>query len=459
MTPEQTVARCVGVRKVYRTETALVEALRGVDAEFRSAGVTAVVGRSGSGKSTLLRLLAAIDRPTGGTISVRERELTALRARELRAVRRSLVGYVFQRPSDNFIPYLTLAEHLELASGGHPRDFEQLLDLLALSGRRHHYPHELSGGEQQRAAFAQVVVAGARLVVADEPTAELDAKASADVLGVVSRLAQGGVAFVVATHDLHVLRVADASIELEDGRVKPRSTRRPTRAEQPQRPKGRPGAELLLDVVGVSKRFRRGPETIQALKDVTLRLHAGELVALVGRSGSGKTTLLNVIAGFENPDEGAVAWRDKAPSDPRFPSWRQVAVLPQKFGLLEELTVRENVEYPARLANVLPEIKDWIDELTATLALDDLPDRLPFETSIGQQQRAALCRALVLRPSLVLADEPTGHQDARSAEAVLRAIRLAAQAGTACVVATHNADLAAELTTAYLMTDGRLDRA
>ena len=105
---------------------------------------------------------------------------------------------------------------------------------------------------------------------------------------------------------------------------------------------------------------------------------------------------------------------------------------------MEELTVRENVEYPARLAKRLPELAGRVDELLGALGLVDLADRLPVETSIGEQQRTALARALVLSPRLLLADEPTGHQDAGWSERVLVALRDAAAGGTSCLVATHN---------------------
>lgn len=222
MTREKAVARCIEIRKAYKTESAVVEALRGVDADFASAAVTAVVGPSGSGKSTLLRLLAAIDLPDAGSLSVRYLELTVLSPSRLRLLRRRVVGYVFQRPSDNFIPYLTLGEHIRLVAPRHELTVaeEELLAELSLGRHVNRYPHELSGGEQQRGAIAQVVAAGARFIVADEPTAELDARSSADVLSIASKLAGRGVTLVLATHDPSVLRIADEAIELEDGCVK-----------------------------------------------------------------------------------------------------------------------------------------------------------------------------------------------------------------------------------------------
>jgi putative ABC transport system ATP-binding protein len=136
--------------------------------------------------------------------------------------------------------------------------------------------------------------------------------------------------------------------------------------------------------------------------------------------------------------------------------WADVSVLPQRFGLLPELTVRENVEYPARLAGRLDEVRPWIAALFELLALDGLENRSPLETSIGQQQRTALARALALRPQLLLADEPTGHQDAGSALAVVRALHEAVEAGSSCLVATHDEEVAALLDTVVVLAGGRV---
>src|SRR6266542_971960 len=171
-------ASCTDVVKIYWTATGEVNALKGVDATFPEAAVTAVVGPSGSGKSSLLRIMAGLDRPTAGQVRVGNESLAGLRPGRLRRIRRRLMGYVYQRPADNLIPYLTVDEHLKLAArlrgvrgdgGG-----AELLELLGLGPRRHHLPRQLSGGEQQRVAFAQAVVGAPAVVVADEPTAELD---------------------------------------------------------------------------------------------------------------------------------------------------------------------------------------------------------------------------------------------------------------------------------------------
>ena len=454
MPSEPVSARCVDLVKTYRTPTGAVHALRGVSLEFRAGALTAVVGPSGSGKSSLLRVLTGIDRATEGEVWVGDRNVARSSARGLRRLRRHVVGYVFQRPSDNFLPNLTIGEHLRLAGA----DGAGVLESLGIGHRIDHLPDELSGGEQQRAAFAQAVVAGSSVVVADEPTAELDSDSARLVMDGVRTLVSSGVTFVVATHDGAVRSIADDVIELDHGRRKTTE---------------RPAVPLAAERLSVSERFlleedpvvsiravtkvfpHHGGEVVRALESVSFEARPGELVGLVGRSGSGKTTLLNLIAGWERPTEGEVVWSDGA--DPSSPSWSEAAVVPQKLGLMEELTVEENIGYPARLAGSLDEREDAIEELIGQLGLGDLRTRYPRETSVGEQQRTAIARALAVPSSVLLADEPTGHQDTASAERVFSALRRAARAGTAVVVATHNRDVIRHLDRVLTMADGRLE--
>jgi putative ABC transport system ATP-binding protein len=163
-----------------------------------------------------------------------------------------------------------------------------------------------------------------------------------------------------------------------------------------------------------------------------------------------------VIAGWEEPDSGELVWH-LPDDDAGLARWRDVAVVPQKLGLIEELTVRKNVAYPARLAGRDEELEGRVDDLLEEFGLTEMADRLPSETSVGQQQRTALARALVLAPRLLLADEPTGHQDAGWTNGVFDALRRAALDGTCCLVATHNEEVAAYLDEIFAMKDGRLD--
>ena len=206
----------------------------------------------------------------------------------------------------------------------------------------------------------------------------------------------------------------------------------------------------FLEAMDVWKSYRRGPELVRALAGVSLSLHPGEVVALVGRSGSGKTTLLNVLCGWERPDRGQVVWRGGkargaeatgAAGGQRL--WSDLAIVPQGLGLLEELSVEENVELPLRLARDglgEREVRRRVPALLKALGLDRLADRTPQEISMGEQQRAALARALIVVPTLLLADEPTGHQDEGWARGVFTLLRMAARRGVCCLLATHNTE-------------------
>ena len=198
-------------------------------------------------------------------------------------------------------------------------------------------------------------------------------------------------------------------------------------------------ARPVVVAEGVHKSYHRGPEVVHALRGASFALREGEVVGLLGPSGSGKTTLLNVLCGWEEPDEGSVVWAAATSPDPRLVDlgWTDVAILPQSLGLMEELTIRENLELPTQLAGGKDRTKR-VDGLLRYFGLAGLADRSPGEVSLGEQQRTAVARALVLRPRLLLADEPTGHQDEAWARAVLRGLVFAAREGTALLMATHN---------------------
>jgi putative ABC transport system ATP-binding protein len=213
----------------------------------------------------------------------------------------------------------------------------------------------------------------------------------------------------------------------------------------------------LVKLSGVEKSYPRGTEVVHALRSVQLTLHEQELVALVGRSGSGKTTLLNLLAGWERPDSGEISWLDGRRTDSlESMPWEQVAVLPQSVGLIEELTVRKNIELPLRLAGGLDD-GGASDDLMDVLGVAELADRFPHQISLGQQQRTGVARALVVRPALLLADEPTGHQDAQWARRVFSALHEAASRGSCVLVATHSDEVIAHADRVVRMRDGLVE--
>lgn len=216
-------ARCEGLRKTYVSGTGDVAALADVTASFLAGRITCVAGPSGSGKSTLLRLFACMDRPDAGLVEVAGVDVGRLHARRRRALRRRTVGYVFSDPAANLLDYLTAAEQLQLAArlrgrltGGEPA---QLLGLVGLADRHRHFPRMLSGGEQQRLAVAAALAGGPEVIVADEPTAQLDHDSGQRVLGALGEVAAWGVGVIVASHDPELVAVADQVLTLADGRM------------------------------------------------------------------------------------------------------------------------------------------------------------------------------------------------------------------------------------------------
>jgi ABC-type lipoprotein export system ATPase subunit len=217
MNEEESVVRCEGVSRSYWTETGVVEALDDCTVELFPGRIALISGPSGSGKSTLLKILAGLDQPTSGEVWLAGHRFDALPARRRRRLRARLVSYVFQRPSENFVSFLSVADHLRIAGVRDRAQQSEILEHLDLADRIDELPGTLSGGEQQRAAFAQAMVARRPVVVADEPTAELDHASADRVLEAMEKLAESGACVLVASHDERVMRIADSMVALRDG--------------------------------------------------------------------------------------------------------------------------------------------------------------------------------------------------------------------------------------------------
>jgi ABC-type lipoprotein export system ATPase subunit len=215
------------VYKVYRVAETGVVALAGIDLDIAPGEFLAVVGPSGSGKSTILNLIGGLDRSSAGSVEVEGRDLGLLEIDELTYYRAERVGFVWQGTARNLVPYLTVLENVRLpaAVDPHPhhvgrRDAEDLLRLVGLEERMHHTPGMLSGGEQQRAAIAVALANTPAILLADEPTAELDSESAATVLDAFRAVnREFGVTIVMVTHDLVAARVADRRIRVRDGHV------------------------------------------------------------------------------------------------------------------------------------------------------------------------------------------------------------------------------------------------
>lgn len=216
--------RTLELGKVYSSGKIRVEALRRVSLEISSGTFTGITGSSGSGKSTLMNLLAGLDRPTDGRILVEGIDITRMSREELALYRRFQVGMVFQ--SFNLVPAMTARENtaLPLLFAGVPRRermkrAEETLDRVGLSGRLHHRPGELSGGEQQRTAIARALVNRPRILLADEPTGNLDSRTSEEIVRLMARLnREEGLTVLMISHETALLREAAEKIYgLRDG--------------------------------------------------------------------------------------------------------------------------------------------------------------------------------------------------------------------------------------------------
>jgi len=217
------VVRVVDLWKEYRENgQAVTQALRGANLEVAPGEVVALFGKSGSGKTTLLNLLAGLDRPTRGTVEINGRCLEQLGEAGRTELRRSRLGFIFQ--FFNLLPTLTAYENvflaLELAGRIQPQAARDALERVGLKGKEHRYPHELSGGEQQRVAVARAIVKEPSLILADEPTGNLDTATGDQILQLITeRCRQGGTSLLMVTHTPLACRYADRILKMVDGVV------------------------------------------------------------------------------------------------------------------------------------------------------------------------------------------------------------------------------------------------
>ena len=212
------------LQKHFRTEEVETRALRGVNIEVSEGEFVAIMGPSGCGKSTLLNVLGLLDNPTSGTYHLQGTDVSALSEDDRTRLRRGIIGFVFQ--SFNLIDELNVRENIELpllymgvpASERGPR-INEVMERMGISHRSHHYPNQLSGGQQQRVAIARAVVTRPRLILADEPTGNLDSTNGKEVMSLLRQLNESGTTVVMVTHSMRDASYATRTINLFDGEV------------------------------------------------------------------------------------------------------------------------------------------------------------------------------------------------------------------------------------------------
>lgn len=213
------------VKKVYRDDEVPVEAVRGIDLTIKQGEFTAIVGPSGSGKTTFLNVISGLDAPSDGEVWLAGKELSAMSGKELSDFRRDHIGFIFQ--AYNLIPVLSVEENIEyiMLLQGVPKQerhhrVEKILTEIGLDGFANRLPTKLSGGQQQRVAVARAMVSRPSLILADEPTANLDSKAGGELLDMMRQLNQkSGITFLFSTHDKQIMERARRLVTLKDGMI------------------------------------------------------------------------------------------------------------------------------------------------------------------------------------------------------------------------------------------------
>ena len=207
------------IKKVFCSEEIETWALREVNLEVKQGEFVAIMGPSGCGKSTLLNILGLLDNPTDGTFILNNRDVTTLSENERTDIRKGLIGFVFQ--SFNLIDDLNVFENIELPLLYMERRLrvEALMEKIQMSHRRRHFPNQLSGGQQQKVAIARAIITNPKIILADEPTGNLDSKNSKEVMNILQELHQQGSTIIMVTHSQHDASYADRIINLYDGQV------------------------------------------------------------------------------------------------------------------------------------------------------------------------------------------------------------------------------------------------
>jgi putative ABC transport system ATP-binding protein len=221
---DQRLIELEGITKTYRQADREIEVLKGISLSIDSGEFIALQGPSGSGKSTLMHILGLLDRPSKGRYLLRQQDVSALSDNALSAIRNRTVGFIFQ--TFYLIPYVSAVENVMLpglysrtATRELRQRAEQILDQVGLGDRMHFKPNQLSGGQQQRVAMARALVNDPRLLLADEPTGQLDSQTSGEIMGLIARIHEQGLTVVLVTHDDGVAGYARRRIRLSDGRI------------------------------------------------------------------------------------------------------------------------------------------------------------------------------------------------------------------------------------------------
>ncbi|MDQ3067567.1 MAG: ATP-binding cassette domain-containing protein [Actinomycetota bacterium] len=489
--------------RVYPSAEGGVVALQGLTMTVETGELCVVLGPSGSGKSTLLRIVGGFDRPSAGTVRVAGVDVASLGSWEAARFRSRAIGYADQHYWRALAGELTARElvGVQLGLAGVPRRArdaraDELLEGVGLDARRDAHPRELSGGEQQRIAICAALASRPQLLIADEPTGELDATSAREVLDLIADLVRGeGSTALIVSHDPASAEQADRVVHVRDGRVSDEhlvggaegsivvgrggwlrlpedllrsagiSTRATARLDDGRALIVQPSGGDCVETTQASVDLRNQAESeglrvvstqtpviegrrltkrfgsVAAIDRLDATFEVGKLTVVTGPSGSGKSTLLHLLAGLELPDEGDVVVDgvslgslDRAGRAELRRT--RLAFVGQTAGLTPFLGARANIELALELRG-LP--TDTAMAALTDVGLEEHADRQVSELSAGQRERAALARAVAVRPLVIVADEPTARLDGANALALGSLLaELARTSGCAVICATHD---------------------
>jgi len=491
------------VFSVHRSGQGDAAALQGADLVLAEGEVLCVLGPSGAGKSTLLRVIAGLQTPSAGVVRVMGADIGRRGERARAAFRYHHLGLLGQSSRGLLSPDLSIAQAVEMPlllrgdkdTGARQARVRGLLDAVGLGDRLRAVPHELSGGERQRTALCAAIAHRPSLLLADEPTGELDASSANEILRLIPVLAgAGSMSVIIATHDAAVTRFADRTVTIAGGRIAEERrdgeasvvvsrggwVRLPPRLRSssgigargrveaqrqgllispaggcepplaaPSAPIDLPGdwtpARVELERVGFA--YSENGRARIVLDHLSHNFATGCMTAISGRSGSGKTTLLRLIAGLDRPDSGEVLidnQRLTASDREGVAALRRqrIGYMPQESIAIPFLSAQENVVVALRLRGV--DDDEAATRAAAVLAALSLSERLRQRVarlSAGETQRVALARALAGSGGLLLLDEPTSRLDEANARTIAALLAGATRNGQTVICATHDPQL------------------
>lgn len=478
-----------------------VEVVKQVSFDIEPGEIFGIVGESGSGKSLATRAIISLLPPaikvTGGQVTFKGRDVLSMSKAGLRELRGAEIGLVFQEPMTSLNPSMTIGRQLEEGLTLHTNmpaatRRERILGMLQRVGIRDPegalsaYPHEFSGGMRQRIMLASVMLLKPALLIADEPTTALDAVIQRDVMELMVELTKAeGTAVLLISHDLPmVARYTSRIVVMEKGVVVEQGTTAQI-LETPEHPYTRKllsslpirgevriidtvsapmvsARNIVVDYPGRKSLFKKGTAK-RALHGVSVDIHAGEVVALVGGSGSGKTTLGRTIAGLVNQSSGEILFQGRE----RSADWRDYRlncqmVFQDPYSSLDpRMTILALVEEALRL---VPDIDRSAKKKRAYETLEEVglgaeyALRYPHELSGGQRQRVAIARAIARRPKFLIADEPVSALDVTVRAQVLTLFSdLQKRYGFSCLFISHDLGVVEQVADRVIvMQDGRI---